>query len=148
MTIAHDAFIISGMWKLVFLAIVVFPRLISFAQQAPEVPVVNAELGPCDAKFEVTDGSGRPLYNAKVHVLIRHGFMSKRKLDLEVGTNSEGKARVAGLPRELKRIPVFRISYDGESRTVQYDPATNCHASYNIALGKAAAPGPAKEPKQ
>lgn len=122
----------------------------SLAQQAPQVPVpvVNAELGPCYANFEVTDGGGKPLYDAKIHVLIRYGFLSKRKMDLEVGTNSDGKARVTGLPQELKKNPVFRISYGGQSRSVQYDPATNCHASYNIALGSSTSPAPAKAPAQ
>jgi len=131
------------------IAVVVLYSALVFAQQTtPEVASVNAELGPCSANFQVNDENGKPLYNAKIHVLLRYGFMNKRKIDLEVGTNSEGKARVTGLPQELKRTPVFRVSYGNKWRSVQYDPATNCHANYTIALGKPEPPAGGTESKQ
>jgi hypothetical protein len=141
----YDRFVMRA---LIRIAVVVLCSGFALAQQTPEVATVNAELGPCSANFQVTDAGGNPLYNAKVHVLLRYGFLNKRKLDLEVGTNSEGKARVIGLPHEIKKIPVFRVSYGSKWSSVQYDPATNCHASYTIALGKTG-PAPAgTEPKQ
>ena len=105
-----------------------------FAQQAPPVPVVDGELGSCYADFKVTDANGAPVYNASIHVLIRHGFLSKRKLELQVGTNSDGKARVAGSPSEIKRIPVFAVSAGGVTKKIEHDPATNCHAYYDVQL--------------
>ncbi len=133
---------------LITVAALVLYSALALAQQSPGVPSVNAELGPCYANFQVNDESGKPLYNAKIHVVLRYGFMSKRKMDLEVGTNSEGKARVAGLPQELKKVPVFRVSLGSKWSSVQYDPATNCHANYTITLGKAEPPAGKTEPKQ
>lgn len=104
--------------------------------QPVEVPVVNAGLGPCTADFTVTDNAHKPLYDAKVHVNIRYGFMNKRKTDLEVGTNSEGKARIEGLPGKLKNPPLeYRVSSGGQSKSVTADPAVDCHASFTVALG-------------
>jgi hypothetical protein len=101
-----------------------------------EVPVVNGNLGPCMADFTVMDATNKPLYDAKVHVIIRYGFMSKRKTDLEVGTNSEGKARLAGLPKKVKNPPLeFHVAHSGQSKIVTADPAADCHPSFTVALG-------------
>src|SRR5437762_8851980 len=73
------------------------------AAQAPQIPVVDGGLGSCRADFTVKDDSGKPIYNAKVSVTIKYGFLNKRKAELEVGTNSDGKASVTGLPNLPKR---------------------------------------------
>jgi len=52
------------------------------AAQAPQIPVVDGGLGSCRADFTVKDGSDKPIYNAKIHVLIKYGFLSKRKTEL------------------------------------------------------------------
>jgi hypothetical protein len=101
-----------------------------------DVPVVKGELGPCTADFTVTDSSGRPLYDAKIHVQVVYGFMSKRKTDLEVGTNGEGKARFEGLPDKVKKPPLeFQVRYGGlQPQSIALDPAVNCRARFTVAL--------------
>ena len=59
-----------------------------FAAQSPQVPAVDGGLGSCRADFTVKDGSDKPIYNARIHVLIKYGFFSKRKTNHDVGTNS------------------------------------------------------------
>jgi hypothetical protein len=103
--------------------------------QEQEVPVVRADIGPCSADFTVTDSESKPLYDAKIHVQVRYGFLSKRKTDLEVGTNSDGKARFEGLPEKAKKPWVFHIRHEKLSKSVAQDPASECHASFTVALG-------------
>src|SRR5271169_6291769 len=67
------------------------------------VPVIDGGIGPCSADFTITDNAGAPIYAAKIDVHIAYGFMYLRKLDLEVSTNVEGKARFTGIPDRLKR---------------------------------------------
>lgn len=105
------------------------------AAQAPEVPKVDGGVGACWVDFTVT-ADRKPVYNARVHVLVRYGLV--HKIDLEVGTNSDGKARVAGIPQKVKKPPlVFDIRKNQAVATVQHDPATDCHASYDVALPSA-----------
>src|SRR3981081_865955 len=66
------------------------------------VPVIDGSIGPCSADFTVTDAGGVPVYDAKIRVHIAYGFMNTHKLDLEVGTNIDGKASVTGLPDRIK----------------------------------------------
>ncbi len=106
------------------------------AARATEIPVINGNLGPCTADFTVLDNANKPIYDAKVHVTVRYGFMSKRKTDLEIGTNGEGKARIEGLPSKVKDPPLeFRVSSGEQSKTVTADPALDCHPSFTVALG-------------
>jgi len=101
-----------------------------------DVPVIKGDLGPCSADFTVLDSTNKPLYDAKIHVTILYGFMTKRKSDLEIGTNSDGKARIEGLPDKLKKPPLeFKIRGGDLRRSVMQDPATHCHASFNVQLG-------------
>jgi hypothetical protein len=100
------------------------------------VPVISGDLGPCSADFKVFDSNHKPAYDAKVHVTISYGLMNKRKTDLEIGTNSDGKARVEGLPDRLKKPPlVFKVRSGDQTKSVRQDPATDCHASFNVQLG-------------
>jgi len=63
--------------------------------------------------------------------------MSKRDTDLEIGTNSDGKARMEGLPDKLKKPPMdFTISKGDASKSISNDPAANCHPTFNVTLGK------------
>jgi hypothetical protein len=85
----------------------------------------------------VTDSTGKPIYNAKILVTISYGFMGKRKTDLEIGTNSDGKARFEGLPDRLKKPPMeFKVWTADQGKTVTNDPAVNCHPSFSVAMGK------------
>lgn len=104
------------------------------AANSPEVPVVDGGLGSCRADFTVKDGAGKPIYNAKVSVTIRYGFLNKRKAELEVGTNSDGKARVTGLPNLPKKPLEFFIRSGTVSTTVTDDPSDNCNAVFDVTL--------------
>ncbi len=107
---------------------------IPVAADTQEIPVVNAGLGPCSVDFTVEDGSHKPLYDAKINVTIRYGFLSKRRTDLEVGTNGDGKARFEGLPSKVKRALEFRVRHGQLTKTISHDPADRCQASYTVAL--------------
>jgi len=101
---------------------------------SPEVPVVDAGLGSCRADFLVKDGSDKPLFNAKISLTIKYGFLSKRKSEVEIGTNSDGKARVTGLPNLPKKTLEFSIKSGDVSTTVTDDPSTNCNATFNVTM--------------
>ena len=102
-----------------------------------DVPVINAGLGPCTADFTVTDSDNKPVYNSKIHVTIKYGALGKRSQDLDIGTNSDGKARFEGLPEKLKKPPMeFKITSGDMSKTVPHDPATDCHPNFSVTLGK------------
>lgn len=102
-----------------------------------EVPSVNADLGPCTADFTVVNGARKPLYNARVGVAIKYGFLGLRKMSLEVGTNSDGKARVEGLPSKVRKHPLgFVVRSGSEVKTIEHYPAVNCNARYEVVLEK------------
>jgi hypothetical protein len=103
--------------------------------KAAEVPVIKGELGPCSADFTVTNSANKPLYDAKIHVTVRYGFMSKRKTELEVGTNSDGKGRIEGLPDKVKKPLEFQVRHEQLLKSLLHDPATECHANFTVALG-------------
>ena len=111
----------------------------SFAgPQAPssaDVPVLKGGAGSCTADFVVSDSSGKGVYDAKISIQIKYGFMGLRKLDLTVGTNFEGKARVEGLPEQIKGSAEFKVSHGDQSKSVPYDPQANCHARHEVVLG-------------
>ncbi len=109
---------------------------LGLVQAAPvEVPAVNADLGPCTADFTVINGARKPLYNAKVTVTIKYGFLGLRKISLEVGTNSDGKARVEGLPSKVRKHPLgFVVRSGSEVKTIEHYPAVNCNARYEVVL--------------
>ncbi len=102
-----------------------------------DVPTASGGMGPCTADFTVVDASNKPVYNAKIHTKLKYGFMSKRDTDLEVGTNSDGKARMEGLPDKLKKPPMeFTIQSGDSTKSVSNDPAANCHPTFSVTLGK------------
>lgn len=100
------------------------------------IPAVDGAIGPCTADFTVTDASAAPVYNAKVKVHIAYGTWSIRKLDLEVSTNVDGKARFTGLPDRLKRGLMFHASEGDREGEAFDDPANTCKAEFTIALRK------------
>jgi hypothetical protein len=113
----------------------------AFSQTAParpdpkDVPVIDGGIGACSADFTVTDEAGAPVYAAKIKVHIAYGFMYARKLDLEVGTNADGKARFIGLPDRVKRGLFFEAEGDRTAEAFD-DPATTCKAQFTVALRK------------
>ena len=109
----------------------------SRAGNPADVPSVSAGMGPCTADFTVVDASNKPIFDAKIHVTVKFGFMSKRDTDLELGTNSDGKARIEGLPQKLKKPPMEFTIHSGDlNKSVTNDPAANCHPTFAVTLGK------------
>lgn len=106
----------------------------AIAVNPPDVPSVDGGIGSCRADFTVRDGASKPLYNAQIEVLIRYGFMNLRKTDLQVGTNSDGKARFTGLPSFTKKPLAFHVKSGTVSKTVTDDPSTNCNAAFDVVL--------------
>jgi hypothetical protein len=100
------------------------------------VPVLDGGIGPCSAEFTVNDPAGAPVYAAKVKVHIAYGFMSARKLDLELGTNIDGKARFTGLPDRLKHGLYFHGSEGDRAGDAFDDPANTCKGQFTITLQK------------
>jgi len=100
------------------------------------VPVVDGGIGACSADFTVTDAAGAPVYAAKIKVHIAYRFGSFHKLDLELSTNADGKARLTGLPNRVKRGLTFQASEGDRTGEASVDPATTCNANLTIALKK------------
>jgi hypothetical protein len=113
---------------------------VSLAQQPaatgtarPDLAVISARLGDCSADFTVTDSDGKPVYAAIVHVRIRYGFLSIKRMDLEVGTGADGKARVEGLPPKARPL-TYDIWKDDKKASVEQDLSSHCTASYEVEL--------------
>jgi hypothetical protein len=102
---------------------------------AADVPQISADAGPCWVEFTVTDAAKKPVYLAKINTVVRYGFMSKRKTELELSTDFNGKGKFTGLPHDVKKPLLFTITYQEQSTTVTHDPATNCHATIEVRLG-------------
>src|SRR5579862_352462 len=100
------------------------------------VPVVDAGVGQCSADFTITDTDNKPIYAAKVKVHISYGFAGARKLDLEVGTNVDGKARFTTLPDRLKHGLFFEASVGERTGSAFDDVNKTCQAQFTIALRK------------
>jgi len=62
--------------------------------------------------------------------------MYARKLDLEVGTNADGKARFTGMPDRVKHGLFYQASEGDRTADAFDDPATNCKAQFTLALRK------------
>ena len=99
----------------------------------PELSIIDAKLGTCSADFTIKDADGKAVYAAMVHVRIRYGFMGLKRMDLEVGTNSDGRARVAGLPLD-KRPLAYDVAKGDKKATANQDQTTSCRAVYELSL--------------
>ena len=113
--------------------------LASSNAQTPDphsVPAIDGALGPCTADFTINDSAGKPIYAAKIRVHIAYGFASVRKLDLEVSTNADGKARFTGLPNRVKRGLFFDASEGDRTASAFDDPSSTCQAQFTLALRK------------
>ena len=98
------------------------------------IPTMDGGIGLCSADLTITDSAGTPLYAAQVKVHIAYGFLNVRKLDLEQGTNIDGKARFIGLPDRIKHGLYFRASEGNRTGEAFDDPASTCKAQFTIAL--------------
>ena len=101
--------------------------LLSWVQaQAPneKVPIIEGGAGPCSLELTVVGADGKPVYAATVKVHIAYGFGGMRKLDLEAGTNSDGKVKFAGIPARVQRPPLeFQASKDEFKGIAAFDPS-------------------------
>jgi hypothetical protein len=124
---------------LLLISISAFSIMTCARPQAPhsaDIPVAKGEAGPCSADFVVSDPAGKGVYDAKIGIQIKYGFMGLHKLDLTVGTNFEGKARIEGLPEPIKGTAEFKVSHGDQNKTVPYDPQDNCHPRHQVTLGE------------
>src|ERR1039457_2043937 len=80
----------------VLCCIVVAPMIARAQAQSENVPVIQGGAGPCSLELIVRGADGKPVYAATVKVHIKYGFGGMRRLDLEAGTNSDGKVKIAG----------------------------------------------------
>jgi hypothetical protein len=101
------------------------------------VPAVDGGIGPCSLEFTVKDEAGAPVYDSKIRVHIPCGHF--HKLDLEVGTNADGKARFTGLPNRAKQPWQFWVSKEDREGSAVFDPAQGCRAERAITISKTAA---------
>ena len=116
------------------LALLAVLTLSATAQQTtpavePEVAVLKAGLGPCSADFAIKDADDKPVYAAAIHVRIRYGLWGVKRMDLEVGTNERGLARIEGLPAKA-RLLVYDIQKNGLKASIEQNVADSCHARY------------------
>jgi len=102
------------------------------------IPSVDGGLGSCSADFTITDDTGKPVYSATIKVHIAYGFGSFHKLDLQVGTNVDGKARFTGLPERVKRGLYFDASEGDRIGNAFDDPSSTCKAQFAITIRKPA----------
>jgi len=125
----------------VLCSIVITVPLLSKAQAPDEnVPVIQGGAGPCSLKLTVRGMDGKPVYAATVKVHIKYGFGGMRRLDLEAGTNSDGKVTFAGLPERVQRPPLeFHASKDELVGVATFDPSAECQAEREIALARSEA---------
>ncbi len=124
----------SAVCPVLVLAAITICAPASHAANEPDIPTVDAGIGSCRADFNVKDGSGKPLYNAKINITIKYGFMNMRKAQLEAPTNTDGRARFTGLPNFSKRPLEFVITSGTVSKKEIDDPASNCNATFNVTL--------------
>jgi hypothetical protein len=103
---------------------------------AHTVPVLDGGIGSCTADITVTDANNAPVYAATVKVHIAYGFANARKLDLQLGTNVDGKARFTGLPDKIKHGFYFRASEGDRSGEAFDDPTNTCKAQLPITIRK------------
>ena len=103
------------------------------AQAVPELPVLDARLGGCSADFLVKNADGAPIYLALIHVRVRYGALGIKRMDLEVGTNSDGKARVKGLP-DKARLMTWDITKDDKKTVVDQDVKKTCQGKFEVTL--------------
>ncbi len=122
----------------VLCAVLLAAPVLSVAQSADEkIPVIQGGAGPCSIELTVRGVDGKPVYATTIKVHIKYGFGGLRRLDLEAGTNAEGKVKFAGLPDRVQRPPLeFHASKDELTGVATFDPFTECQGKRDIALVK------------
>jgi hypothetical protein len=99
-----------------------------------DVTLMKAALGgSCSADFVVTDGAGKPVTGAVVHVNVRYGFAGVKRADLQVETSPAGKVRIEGLPDKARPM-TYDIKKDELKAEVTQDVSKSCHAMFDVPL--------------
>jgi len=107
------------------------------SSQSSKVPVIDGGAGPCSFELIVFTPDGKPAGAADVKVHIAYGFGGFRRLDLEAGTNYDGKVNFTGLPAKVKNPPLeFHASKEQWVGSARFDPALECQARHDIKLQK------------
>ena len=102
-----------------------------------EIPVIDGGVGPCSLDLTVLGADSKPLYNATVKVHITYGFGGFHHLDLQAGTNSDGKVKFTGIPAKVHNPPLeFDATQDQLEGSVNYDPASECHGKHEVKVEK------------
>jgi hypothetical protein len=104
---------------------------------AQPIPVVDGSAGPCSLELTVTTADGKPAPGATIKVHIAYRLGGFHRLDLQAGTNAEGKAKFIGLPSSVHQPPLeFQASKDQLVGTATYDPAVECQAKHVVIVDK------------
>lgn len=98
------------------------------------VPVIDGGIGPCTADFTINDNAAKPVYDARIKVHISYGTFGAHKLDLEVGTNIDGRGRFTGLPEKTKQGLFFEASKDNRAGSAFDDTSRTCSAQFTVQL--------------
>ena len=124
-------------WLLLSVAIAAAQSQNPPSSEKDKIPVMDGGAGPCSLDLTVVGPDGKPVYAATVKVHIAYGFGGFHKLDLQAGTNEDGKVRFTGLPDRVKRPPLeFHASKDGLEGIATDDPTTECQARHEVRLEK------------
>lgn len=102
------------------------------APQSSIVPEISADRGSCTVEFKVTNFTGQPIYGAKIHTQVKWGLF--HKLDMDVATNADGRARFIKMPNTVKNPLVFELRSAADEALMTWDPGTNCQAEYTVPL--------------
>ena len=99
-----------------------------------DVPSIDAEAGP----WSVDDSHGwirrAGLRELPIRVRVSYGFLGVRRVDLEIATNAEGKAKFVGLPQDGERILYFRATKGRLKGVAVHSTGQNCEARHLIVL--------------
>jgi hypothetical protein len=107
----------------------------AFAQAAGKITTIDGGAGGCSLEVTVLGTDGKPVYGATVKVHISYGFAGARRLDLEAGTNTDGKVKFTGLPSRVHRPPLeFVATKDQLEAMLTYDPSAECEAKHEMTL--------------
>jgi hypothetical protein len=131
---------------------VAVPALVSvavFAVATPQAtakpPVMDGGAGPCSVELTVKGPDRKPVYDATVKVHIAYGFAGAHRLDLQAGTDADGKVKFTGIPARVHRPPLeFEVSKGKLQATLDYDPSAECSAKHEVTLQKAS-PQPSQQ---
>jgi hypothetical protein len=106
-------------------------------QQSNDVPITDAQSGPCSIELSVTGPDSKPVYAARIDYHAAYGAFGAHKLDMAVYTNADGKAKFTGIPAKVKKPPIeFNSKKDDLVGVATMDPATECQAKHDIVMDK------------